>query len=137
MINRFDRSYMRMAVEWSKNSHCIRNKVGVLIVKDGMIISDGYNGNPSGMDNCCEDSNGNTKWTILHGEQNAILKLASSNQSSVDSTLYATLSPCKECSKLILQSKISRVVYLEEYRDTSGIDFLKERGVLVEKIDTI
>lgn len=128
---------MRMALEWAKSSHSKRNKVGVLIVKDGHIISDGFNGTPSGMDNCCEEADGTTKWFVLHSECNAILKLAKSTQSSVGATMYATLSPCRECSKLIVQSEIKRVVYLEEYRDLSGIEFLKNCGVVVEKIDFI
>jgi len=125
---------MKMALIWAENSHCKRNKVGAIVVKDNVIISDGFNGMPSGMANCCEDNDGNTNWQVLHAESNALAKLAKNPVSSVDSTLYVTLSPCKECSKLILQSGIKRIVYLEEYRDTTGIDFLKTRGLLVEKI---
>lgn len=123
-----------MAQVWAENSHSTRNKVGALVVKDNVIISDGFNGTPTGMDNCCEDSNGNTHWYVIHAESNALIKLSKSNSSSVGSTLYVTLSPCKECSKLILQAGIKRVVYHEEYRDTSGIDFLLKHGILVEKI---
>jgi dCMP deaminase len=99
-----------------------------------VIISDGFNGTPTGMDNCCEDSDGNTHWYVIHAESNALMKLAKNSGSSIGSTLYVTLSPCKECSKLIIQSGIKRVVYFEDYRDTSGIDFLKANGLLIEKI---
>lgn len=133
-MNRFDVSYIKMAQIWGENSHCKRNKVGALVVKNNVIISDGFNGMPVGMDNCCEDADNNTKWQVLHAESNALAKLAKNPASSTGSTLYVTLSPCKECSKLILQSGITRVVYLEEYRDTTGIDFLKQQGVEVEKI---
>ncbi len=133
-MNRFDISYMKMAFIWGENSHCKRNKVGALVVKDNVIISDGFNGMPTGMDNCCEDENNNTNWQVLHAESNALAKLAKNPVSSVGSTLYVTLSPCKECSKLILQSGITRIVYSEEYRDTTGIDFLKAQGLLVEKL---
>jgi dCMP deaminase len=132
-MNKFDISYMKMAREWGKNSHSSRSKVGALVVKDNVIISDGFNGTPSGFDNCCEDENGNTHWFVLHAESNALMKLAKNPVSSSGSTLYVTLSPCKECSKLIIQSGIIRVVYLEEYRDTAGIDFLK-KFITVEKI---
>lgn len=123
-----------MAFEWAKLSHCERKQVGALIVKDRMIISDGYNGAPTGFDNCCEDENGNTKWMVLHAEANAILKVAASTQSSKGATLYITLSPCKDCSKLILQAGITRVVYANAYKDLSGVDFLREAGVKVEHI---
>lgn len=126
---RYDLAYLRMAMEWAKLSHCKRKLVGALIVKDGIIIADGYNGTPSGFDNCCEDNHGNTHWYVLHAEANAILKLARSNNSGNGATLYVTLSPCKDCAKLILQCGISRVVYCNEYKDTSGIDFLKKSGV--------
>lgn len=125
---------MKMALVWAENSYSTRNKVGALVVKDNVIISDGFNGTPSGMDNSCEDSNGVTHWYVVHSESNALMKLAKNPVSSVGSTLYVTLSPCKECSKLILQSGINRVVYLTEYRDTAGIDFLKTNGIIVEKI---
>ena len=126
---RYDRAYMRMAQEWAKLSYSQRKQVGAIIVKDRMIISDGYNGTPSGFDNCCEDENGDTHWYVLHAEANAILKLASSTQSAKGATLYITMSPCKECSKLIHQSGIIRVVYKEAYRDTSGLEFLQKAGV--------
>ncbi len=126
---RYDKAYMRMAFEWAKLSHCERKQVGALIVKDRMIISDGYNGSPTGFDNCCEDEDGNTKWYVLHAEANAILKVAASTQSAQDATLYVTLSPCKDCSKLILQSGIKRIVYANEYKDVSGVDFLRKAGV--------
>lgn len=118
-----------MAKEWSKLSHCKRKQVGALIVKDKMIISDGYNGSPSGFDNECEDENGNTKWHVLHAEANAILKVASSTQGCNNATLYLTLSPCKDCSKLIHQSGIKRVVYAAAYKDTTGLEFLKKAKV--------
>jgi len=126
---RYDEAYMRMAFEWAKLSHCKRKQVGALIVKDRMIISDGYNGTPTGFENCCEDDDNNTKWYVLHAEANAILKVASSTQSCKNSTLYITMSPCKECSKLIHQSGVKRVVYFTKYKDTSGIDFLEKAGV--------
>ncbi len=120
---------MRMAQEWAKLSYCERKKVGALIVKDRMIISDGFNGAPTGFDNCCEDADNVTQWYVLHAEANAILKVASSAQSSKGATLYITLSPCKECSKLIHQAGIKRVVYQKAYKDTSGVDFLITAGV--------
>lgn len=123
-----------MAQIWAENSHCVRKKVGALIVKDNMIISDGYNGTPSGMDNCCEDANGETKWEVTHAEENAILKLARTTNSSDGATLYITLSPCRCCSKLILSSKIKRVVYGKSHSDSSGLDFLKDNGVIVEQL---
>ncbi len=126
---RYDQAYLKMAMEWSKLSHCKRKQVGGLIVKDKMIISDGYNGTPTGFDNCCEDDLGNTKWHVLHAEANAILKVASSTQACQGATLYITLSPCKECSKLIHQSGIKRMVYANSYKDESGIDFLKKANI--------
>ena len=126
---RYDKAYLKMAKEWATLSHCTRKKVGSLIVKNGMIISDGYNGTPSGFPNDCEDAAGETYWYVLHAEANAILKVSKSTNSSAGSTLYITLSPCRECSKLILQAGINRVVYLNEYKDRSGVDFLKEAGV--------
>ena len=131
---RYDSAYIKMAVEWSRLSHCERKQVGAIIVKDGMIIADGYNGTPSGFDNCCENSDGETHWYVLHAEANAILKLARSNNSAVGATLYITLSPCRDCSKLIHQAGIVRVVYRDEYKDTSGLDFLKSANVEVEHI---
>lgn len=118
-----------MAQEWAKLSYCERKQVGALIVKDRMIISDGFNGAPTGFDNCCENDEGETHWYVLHAEANAILKVAGSTQSCKGATLYITLSPCKECSKLIHQSGIKRVVYSREYKDDSGLKFLKKAGV--------
>jgi len=118
-----------MAFEWAKLSHCERKKVGAIIVKDRMIISDGFNGTPSNFDNCCEDDYGYTKWYVLHAEANAILKVARSTQSCEGATLYITLSPCQHCSKLIHQAGIKKVVYANEYKDTSGLEFLKKAGV--------
>ena len=126
---KYDQAYMRMAFEWSKLSFCERKQVGALIVKDRMIISDGFNGTPTGFENPCEDKEGNTKWYVLHAEANAILKVAASTQSCKDSTLYITLSPCKECSKLIHQSGIKRVVYANAYKDETGLELLKKAGV--------
>jgi len=125
---KYDQAYMRMALEWAKLSHCERKQVGALIVKDRMIISDGFNGTPTGFENPCEE-NDITKWYVLHAEANAILKVASSTQSCKNSTLYITLSPCKECSKLIHQSGIKRVVYATAYKDISGLEFLEKAGV--------
>jgi dCMP deaminase len=133
-LNKYDKAYLRIAKEWSRLSYCKRKQVGAIIVKDRMIISDGYNGTPSGFENCCEDDAGLTKWYVLHAEANAILKVAGSTQSCEGATLYITLSPCKECSKLIHQSGINRVVYLEGYKDDSGLEFLKKAGVEVELI---
>ena len=118
-----------MAAVWGSLSHCERKQVGALIVKNRRIISDGFNGTPSGFDNCCEDENGETKWEVLHAEANAILKVASSTQSSEGSTLYITMSPCQQCSKLIHQAGIKRVVYSKRYKDASGINFLEKAGV--------
>ena len=131
---RYDKAYLKMATEWAKLSHCKRRQVGALIVKDKMIISDGYNGTPTGFENCCEDDEGYTKWYVLQAEANAILKVASSTQSTRGSTLYVTLSPCTDCSKLIFQSGIVRVVYITEYKDRTGLDFLVKSGVMVEQI---
>lgn len=134
---KYDKAYLRIAKEWAKLSYCKRKQVGAIIVKDRMIISDGYNGTPSGFENCCEDEQGVTKWYVLHAEANAILKVTSSTQSCTGATLYITLSPCKECSKLIHQAGIKRVVYIEDYKDTSGVDFLKKAGVQVELMSNI
>lgn len=131
---RYDKAYLRMASEWGKLSHCVRKQVGAIIVKDRMIISDGYNGSPTGFDNYCEDEEGYTKWYVLHAEANAILKVAASTQSCEGSTLYITLSPCKECSKLVHQSGIKRVVYKEGYKDDSGIRFLEKAGIEVVQL---
>lgn len=132
--NKFDRSYLEMAQVWAKNSYCKRKQVGALLVKNRMIISDGYNGTPSGFENVCEDENGVTKPYVLHAEANAITKVAKSGNSSEGATLYVTASPCLECSKLIIQAGIKRVVYHEEYRITDGIDLLRRAGVEVEQI---
>lgn len=132
---KYDKAYLRMAQEWAKLSHCKRRKVGALIVKDRMIISDGYNGTPSGFKNVCEDENGLTYWYVLHAEANAILKVASSTQSCKNATLYITMSPCKDCSKLIHQAGITRVVYRDAYKDLSGIEFLKLANVEVVQIN--
>jgi dCMP deaminase len=129
---KYDKAYLRIAKEWGQLSYCKRKQVGAIIVKDRMIISDGYNGTPSGFENCCENEENLTKWYVLHAEANAILKVARSTQSCENATLYITLSPCKECSKLIHQSGIKRVVYHQEYKDTSGIDFLRKAGVEVD-----
>lgn len=127
--NKYDKAYLRMALEWAKLSYCKRKQVGAIIVKDRMIISDGYNGTPSGFENCCEDNKGDTEWYVLHAEANAILKCAASTQSTKCATLYITMSPCKECSKLILQAGIERIVYMEKYKDNSGLDFLNKAGI--------
>ena len=131
-LNKYDKAYLRIAREWSRLSYCNRRKVGAIIVKDRMIISDGYNGTPSGFENCCEDTEGLTKWYVLHAEANAILKVARSPQSCEGATLYITMSPCKDCSKLIHQSGIKRVVYQDDYKDNSGIAFLERAGVIVD-----
>lgn len=136
-LNKYDRAYLRIAKEWSLLSYCNRKQVGAIIVRDRMIISDGYNGTPSGFENCCEDEVGLTNWYVLHAEANAILKVARSTQTCEGATLYITLSPCKECSKLIHQSGIKRVVYQSGYKDTSGVDFLVKAGVIVEQIEVL
>ncbi|MFZ4436727.1 MAG: deoxycytidylate deaminase [Flavobacterium psychrophilum] len=133
-IAKYDKAYLRIAKEWSLLSYCHRKQVGAIIVRDRMIISDGYNGTPSGFENCCEDENGLTNWYVLHAEANAILKVARSTQTCDGATLYITLSPCKECSKLIHQAGIKRVVYHMAYRDTSGLDFLVKAGIQVDHI---
>lgn len=126
-----DKKYIRMARIWAENSYCTRRKVGALIVKDKMIISDGYNGTPSGFENVCETEEGVTKSYVLHAEANAITKIAKSGNSSLGATLYVTASPCIECAKLIIQSGIKRVVYSEKYRLEDGIELLKRAGVEV------
>ena len=128
---KYDSAYLKMANTWGELSHCERKKVGALIVKNRMIISDGYNGTPTGFENVCEDEEHFTKWYVLHAEANAILKVAASTQSCVGATLYITLSPCKECSKLIHQSGIKRVVYAKAYKDSSGLVFLDKAGVIL------
>ncbi len=129
-----DCRYLRMARIWSENSYCVRRKVGALIVKDKMIISDGYNGTPSGFTNICENEQGLTYPYVLHAEANAITKVARSNNSSEGSTLYVTASPCMDCSKLIIQSGIKRVVFYDLYRITDGLDILRKAGVEIEYI---
>ena len=130
-----DETYLKMAKTWGELSYCTRKKVGALIVKNGMIISDGFNGTPSkSKPNVCEDINGETYWWVLHGEANAILKCAKHGQSCDDATLYQTHSPCKDCSKLILQAGIKRVVYIEDYKDLSGIELLLESDIIVDKM---
>jgi dCMP deaminase len=126
---KYDTAYLKMAHEWAKLSHCERKQVGAIIVKDRMIISDGFNGTPTGFENPCENEEDYTKWYVLHAEANAILKVASSTQSCNGATLYITLSPCKECSKLIHQAGIKRVVYANSYKDDTGLKFLKKAGV--------
>jgi dCMP deaminase len=127
----FDQRYLDMARIWAQNSYCQRRQVGALVVKDGMIISDGYNGTPSGFENVCEDDNNVTKPYVLHAEANAITKLARSNNNSDGATIYITASPCIECAKLIIQSGIKRVVYGEKYRLTDGVDLLERAGIEV------
>lgn len=125
----FDRSYLEMAEVWSKNSYCKRRQVGALLVKNKMIISDGYNGTPSGFENVCEDETGQTKPYVLHAEANAITKVAKSGNSSEGATMYVTTAPCLECSKLIIQAGIKRLVYRDSYRITDGIDLLRKVGI--------
>lgn len=132
-----DKRYLRMARIWAENSYCIRRKVGAIIVKNSMIISDGYNGTPSGFENVCEDDNGSTKPYVLHAEANAITKVARSNNSSDGATLYVTASPCLECSKLIIQAGIKRVVFNELYRLSDGIDLLRRAGIECVHIDSL
>ncbi len=131
---RYDRAYMRMAQEWAQLSHCTRKQVGALIVKEGMIISDGYNGTPTGFPNDCEDTSGITHWYVLHAEANAIMKVARSTNNARGATLYLTHSPCRECSKLILQAGIKRLVYLDAYKDPAGLELLAEGDVLVHQL---
>ncbi|SFL23798.1 deoxycytidylate deaminase [Proteiniphilum acetatigenes] len=130
-----DRRYMRMAFIWAENSYCKRRKVGALLVKDKMIISDGYNGTPSGFENVCEDENDITKPYVLHAEANAITKVARSNNSSDGATLYVTSSPCIECAKLIIQAGISRVVFAENYRLSDGIDLLRRANIELVSVE--
>ncbi|MBR1547257.1 MAG: dCMP deaminase family protein [Prevotella sp.] len=131
----FDQRYLEMARIWAKNSYCQRRQVGALVVKQGMIISDGYNGTPSGFENVCEDADGVTKPYVLHAEANAITKLARSSNNSEGATIYITASPCIECAKLIIQAGIKRVVYGENYRLTDGIDLLRRAGIEVELLE--
>ncbi|MCC8146136.1 MAG: dCMP deaminase family protein [Bacteroidales bacterium] len=130
-----DKRYLRMAMIWAENSYCVRRQVGALIVKDKMIISDGYNGTPSGFENNCEDEEGLTKPYVLHAEANAITKIARSNNNSKDATLYVTASPCIECAKLIIQAGIKRIVYSEKYRLSDGIDLLERANIEVVYIN--
>lgn len=132
-----DRRYLRMARIWAENSYCSRRQVGAIIVSGSMIISDGFNGTPSGFENVCEDSNGLTKPYVLHAEANAITKVARSNNSSEGATLYVTASPCLECAKLIIQAGIKRVVFNELYRITDGIDLLKRAGIQIDHIENL
>ena len=134
-MQKFDERYLEMAAIWAKNSYCSRRQVGAILVKDKMIISDGYNGTPSGFENNCEDENGVTKPYVLHAEANAITKVAKSGNSSEGATLYVTASPCIECAKLIIQAGIRRVVYSDEYRLTDGIDLLRRAGIECERVD--
>ncbi len=134
---KYDIAYLRMSREWAKLSYCKRKQVGAIIVKNKMIISDGYNGTPTGFENICEDADNATKWYVLHAEANAILKVASSTQSCAGATLYITLSPCKDCSKLIHQAGITRLVYHLDYKDNSGLSFLERAGVQVEQISDL
>lgn len=132
-----DRRYLRMAGIWAENSYCQRRKVGAIIVKNQMIISDGYNGTPSGFENVCEDEQGVTKPYVLHAEANAITKVARSNNSSDGATLYVTSSPCVECAKLIIQAGVKRVVYNEQYRLTDGVDLLRRAGIECIQIEDL
>ena len=134
-MEKFDKAYLEMAAVWARNSYCKRRQVGALIVKDRMIISDGYNGTPSGFENVCEDENGVTKPYVLHAEANAITKGAKSGNSSEGATLYVTASPCVECAKLIIQAGIRRVVYKDSYRLNDGIELLQRAGIEVEQVD--
>lgn len=134
-MEKFDKAYLEMAAVWARNSYCKRRQVGALIVKDRMIISDGYNGTPSGFENVCEDENGITKPYVLHAEANAITKVAKSGNSSEGATLYVTASPCVECAKLIIQAGIRRVVYKDSYRLNDGIELLQRAGIEVEQVD--
>ncbi len=134
---KYDKAYLRIAEEWGKLSNCKRRQVGAIIVKDRMIISDGFNGTPTGFDNFCEDDAGYTKWYVLHAEANAILKVAASTQSCKGATLYITMSPCKECSKLIHQAGIVKVIYSNAYKDDSGLKFLEKAGIELKYIDDL
>lgn len=135
--DRYDRAYLRLAKEWAKLSHCKRKQVGAIIVKDATIIADGYNGTPTGFENDCEDDEGNTKWYVLHAEANAILKVARSSNKVNGATLYLTNSPCKDCSKLVLQAGIKRLVYIDQYKDVSGLEFLKKAGLEIRQMQNL
>ena len=130
-----DKRYMRMALIWAENSYCKRRQVGAILVKDKMIISDGYNGTPSGFENVCEDENNETKPYVLHAEANAITKVARSNNSSEGATMYVTSSPCIECAKLIIQSGITRVVYANSYRLSDGVELLQRADIEIIYVD--
>lgn len=132
-----DKRYLRMAKIWAENSYCVRRQVGALLVKDGSIISDGFNGTPSGFENICEDEEGKTKAYVMHAEANAITKVAKSSNNSNGATIYITTSPCIECAKLIIQAGIKRVVFSEMYRYSDGINLLERAGILVEHIENI
>ena len=134
---KYDKAYLRIAKEWGNLSYCQRKKVGAIIVKNKMIISDGYNGTPSGFENCCEDEDNVTKWYVLHAEANAITKIARSHNSSDGATLYVTASPCMECSKLIIQAGIKRVVYGETYRIMDGVELLERAGIQVDFLENL
>jgi dCMP deaminase len=134
---RYDRAYLRLAKSWAMLSHCARKKVGAIIVKGKVIISDGYNGTPTGFPNQCEGINGETMWYVLHAEANAILKVAKSTNNMEGATLYLTHSPCKDCSKLVLQSGIKRLVFQENYKDLSGVEFLRSAGIIIQQIENI
>ena len=134
---KYDKAYLRLAESWAQLSQCNRKKVGAIIVKDEIIISDGFNGTPAGFDNCCENDEGLTHWYVLHAEANAILKVAKSTNNCKGATLYLTHSPCRDCSKLVLQSGIKRVVYKEAYKDPAGIDFLRNAGLEMVHINQI
>ncbi|MDB3905511.1 dCMP deaminase family protein [Crocinitomicaceae bacterium] len=135
--NKYDKAYLRLAESWAKLSQCNRKQVGAIIVKNEIIISDGFNGTPAGFDNCCENEEGLTHWYVLHAEANAILKVAKSTNNCKGATLYLTHSPCRDCSKLVLQSGIKRVVYKEAYKDPAGIDFLRNAGLEMVHINQI
>ena len=132
---RYDKAYLRLAESWSKLSYCKRKQVGAIIVKDNIIISDGYNGAPAGFDNCCEDDAGNTHWYVLHAEANAITKIAKSTNSAEGATLYVTLSPCFDCAKLIIQAGIKRIVYSEVYRKTDSFKLFEEAGIEIRRLE--
>ncbi len=134
---RYDKAYLRMAREWAKLSHCVRKQVGAILVKDKVIISDGYNGTPTGFSNVCENQEGQTFWYVLHAEANAITKLARTGNAAQNATLYITLSPCRDCAKLILQSGITRLVFQEKYRDEEGLEFLQGAKINIVQIEDL
>jgi dCMP deaminase len=134
---RYDKAYLRMAREWAKLSHCVRKQVGAILVKDKVIISDGYNGTPTGFSNVCENQEGQTFWYVLHAEANAITKLARTGNAAQNATLYITLSPCRDCAKLILQSGITRLVFQEKYRDEEGLEFFQGAKINIVQIEDL